>query len=219
MTLVLTPTCSEPTINQQTTLTVEQIDRDRSTPQMEDLNITREKRRQLRRLLINSQPLISDDTARESRSDGSPLSNDERKTYHADLDEAVRWNLFLTHTDLNLPEVVDFVSYVHNVNEDEHQCALAKAVECHESFKKTTLSILLSLTGLDIIFERAKIRSERRGNKGVPLEEPFIHRNMTVLINETMARLVGTFSVCVSIRGQWAPLLRAEAMFADWKSR
>lgn len=140
MTLVLTPTCSEPTINQQTTLTVEQIDRDRSTPQMEDFNITREKRRQLRRLLINSQPLISDDTARESRSDGSPLSNDERKTYHADLDEAVRWNLFLTHTDLNLPEVVDFVSYVHNVNEDEHQCALAKAVECHESFKKTTLS-------------------------------------------------------------------------------
>jgi hypothetical protein len=54
---------------------------------MKDFNITKEKRQQLRALLINSQPLTPDESARQSRSNGVSLSDDERKTYHADLDE------------------------------------------------------------------------------------------------------------------------------------
>jgi hypothetical protein len=140
MTPALTPTGSDatqPTIKQQTTPAVNHIATDQSTPQMKDFNITKEKRQQLRGLLVNSQPLTPDGAARQRRSKGISLSDDERKTYHAALDEVVRWNTFLTHTDLNLPEVVDFVSYAHNVNEEEHQRALVKAIESHESFKTT----------------------------------------------------------------------------------
>lgn len=146
MTLVLTPTGSdttEPTINQQTLPTVEHLDTDHSTPQMEDFNITKEKRQQLRGLLINSQPLTPDETGRQCRSNGVSLSDHERKTYHEDLDEVVRRNSFLTHTDLNLPEAVDFVSCEHDVNEEEHQRASTKAVESHKSFKTSTCRQIL----------------------------------------------------------------------------
>jgi hypothetical protein len=132
--LILTPIDSDatqPTTNKQTTPTVDHVDADPSTPKMEDFNITKEKRQQLRALLINSQPLIPDEKARQSRVNGSPLTDNERETYHADLDEVVRWTTFLVHADLALPEAVEFVSSVYNVNEEEYQRALAKAVEPH----------------------------------------------------------------------------------------
>jgi hypothetical protein len=143
--LILTPIDSDatqPTTNKQTTPTVEHVDTNPSVPKMEDFNITREKRQQLRGLLINSQPLTPDETARQSRSNGSSLTDTERKTFHADLDEAVRWSTFLVHTDMALPGSVDFVSSMYNVDEEEYQRALAKAVETHESFKTTTLDNL-----------------------------------------------------------------------------
>ena len=139
MTLIFTPTGSDttqPTINHQTTPAIERLD---THPQMEDFNITKEKRQQLRGLLINSQPLASDETA-QRRSNGISLSDHERKNFYADLDEVVRWNTFLTQTGLNLPEVVDLVSRVYNVTEKEYQRALAKAVESHELFRMTTLA-------------------------------------------------------------------------------
>jgi hypothetical protein len=138
MTPVLTPTGSDttrPAINQQTTPAVDQINTVHSAPQMKDFNITKEKRQQLRGILINSQTLAPDEAARQLRSKGIFLSDDERKTYYAALDEVVRWNTFLVQTGVNLPEVVDFVSHAYNVNEEEHQRALVMAVESHESFK------------------------------------------------------------------------------------
>jgi hypothetical protein len=93
MTLVLTPVGSETTqsaINQQITSPVEHVDTDHSAPQMEHLNITKEKRQQLRRLLINSQPLTLDETARQGLSCGFSLTDHGRKTFHKNLDETVR---------------------------------------------------------------------------------------------------------------------------------
>jgi hypothetical protein len=105
---------------------------------MEDFNITKEKRQQLHSLLINSQLLAPDETARQGRLDGFSLTDHGRKAFHKNLDETVRWNTFLTHTSVNLPEVVGLDSYEYNVNEEEYQRAVANAVESHESFKKTT---------------------------------------------------------------------------------
>jgi hypothetical protein len=139
--MVFTPVGSDTTqvaINQPPTPPVEHVDTDQFAPRMEDFNITREKRQQLRGLLITSQSLVPDKKARQGRSNGLPLTDDERKMYYEDLDETVRWNNFLVYSGLNVPEVVGFVSYVYNVNEEEHQRALAKAVESHESFNTTT---------------------------------------------------------------------------------
>jgi hypothetical protein len=141
--LVLTPVSSEtsqPAINQHVTSPVKHVNTDQSAPQMEDFNITKEKRQQLRGLLHNSQSLAPDENASQSRSNGASLTYNERNTYHTDLDEAIRWNLFLTHTDLNLNRFADFVSSIHNVNEEEHRRAFAKAVRSHESYKTTTCS-------------------------------------------------------------------------------
>lgn len=145
MTLVLTPTGSDstqPIINQKTTPAVERLNTAHSAPQMGDYHITKEKRQQLRGLLVESQPLTPNETARQDRSNSLALPDDERKMYYAELDEILRWNTFLLHSGLNIPEVVDFVSWGYNANEEEHQCALAQAVESHESFKTTTCSNL-----------------------------------------------------------------------------
>lgn len=141
MTLVLTPVGSEttqPPINQQSTPSFEQVDTEQFTPRMKDFNITKAKRQQLRGLLINSQPLTPDETARQRRSEGFSPRVYERESLHEILDEVVRWNTFLVHTGLNLPEVLDFVFDVHKCNEEEYQRALAKAVESQESFMRTT---------------------------------------------------------------------------------
>jgi hypothetical protein len=146
MTLVLTPVGSEttqPPINRQITSpvdSVEHVDTEHSAPQMEHLNITKEKRQQLRRLLINSQPLTLDETARQGLSRGFSLTDHGRKAFHKNLDETVRWNTFLTHSHVNLPEIIASFSYEYLVNEEEYQLALAKAVESHESLKATTCS-------------------------------------------------------------------------------
>ena len=100
--------------------------------------LTKEKRQQLRKLLINLQPLAPAGTASQARSNGKSLSDNEREAYHAEVDVAVRWNTFLVHTSLNLPELVSYVSNKHKVNEEEHQRALAKAIKSHTSFKTTT---------------------------------------------------------------------------------
>ena len=54
------------------------------------------------------------------------------------MDVAVRWNTFLVHASLNLPELVACVSGKHNANEEEYQNALAKALKSHNSFKTAT---------------------------------------------------------------------------------
>jgi hypothetical protein len=141
--LVLTPVGSDTTqsaINQQSTPPVAHVDTNHSAPPMEDFNITKEKRQQLRSLLINSQLLAPDETARQGRFDGFSLTDHGRKAFHKNLDETVRWNTFLTHTSVNLPEVIGLVSYEYNVNEEEYQRAVANAVQSHESFKRTTCS-------------------------------------------------------------------------------
>lgn len=105
---------------------------------MEDYNLTKEKRQQLRRLLINLQPLTPDETAKQARSSGKFMGDGERDAYHAEVDVAVRWNTFLVHASLNLPELVACVSGKHNANEEEYQNALAKALKSHNSFKTAT---------------------------------------------------------------------------------
>jgi hypothetical protein len=142
---VLTPTGSDttqPTINRQIIPAIEQIDTDRTTPHMEVYHINPKKRQQLRGLLINSQPFVPNEKARQGRSNGSSLSDHKRKTFHADLDEFLRWNTFLVHSGLNLPEVVDYISDLYNANEQEYQRALTKAVELHDSLKTTTCNNL-----------------------------------------------------------------------------
>jgi hypothetical protein len=131
---------TQPTIKQQSTPAVDRRNTDLSEYKTLDMatrefNITKEKRQQLRGLLSNSQPLPPDEGARQRRSNGISLYDDERKVYHDAVDKVVRWNTFLVHTSLNLPEVVEFVSRVWDVNEEEYQRALAKAIESYDLFQ------------------------------------------------------------------------------------
>lgn len=123
-------TSTQPTLRQLATPTANMFSPQPITHEG-DFIVTKKKRQQLREPLSVTEPLTLHEDA--VRSSGDSLSDQEREAYHAEVDEAVRWNTF--RIGQVLKEHMVFISDKHNVHEEEYQLAWAQAGDSHNSYK------------------------------------------------------------------------------------